>query len=50
MARSYRLEGVPTLTVQGRYVVLANISQKAMLDTTDALIGEARKQIAKSKP
>src|SRR5712664_1068187 len=50
MARSYRLEGVPTLTVQGRYVVLANISQKAMLDTTDSLIGEARKQIAKSKP
>jgi thiol:disulfide interchange protein DsbA len=50
MARSYRLEGVPTLTVQGRYLVLASTSQKAMLDTTDTLIGEARKQIAKSKP
>ena len=50
LARSYRLDGVPTLTVQGRYLVLANTSQKAMLDTTDSLIGEARKQIAKSKP
>jgi thiol:disulfide interchange protein DsbA len=49
MARSYRLDGVPALTVQGRYLVLANTSQKAMLATTDSLIGEARKQLAKAK-
>jgi thiol:disulfide interchange protein DsbA len=49
MARSYRLDGVPALTVQGRYLVLANTSQKAMLATADSLIGEARKQLAKAK-
>jgi thiol:disulfide interchange protein DsbA len=50
MASAYRLEGVPTLTVQGRYLVLASTSQKSMLETADTLIGEARKRIAKSKP
>ena len=50
MARSYRLDGVPTLTVQGRYLVLASTSQKSMLDTADVLIGEARKHIPKAKP
>jgi thiol:disulfide interchange protein DsbA len=50
MARSYRLDGVPALTVQGRYVVLASTSQRAMLATTDSLIGETRKQLAKAKP
>jgi thiol:disulfide interchange protein DsbA len=49
MARSYRLDGVPALTVQGRYLVLANTSQKAMLATADSLIGEARKQLGKAK-
>src|SRR5438093_502020 len=43
MASAYRLEGVPTLTVQGRYLVLASTSQKSMLETADFLIGEARK-------
>jgi hypothetical protein len=33
--------------VQGRYLVLASTSQKAMLVTADFLIGEARKQVAK---
>ena len=47
MASSYRLDGVPTLSVQGRYLVLASTSQKAMLVTADFLIGEARKQVAK---
>jgi len=47
MASSYRLDGVPTLSVQGRYLVLASTSQKAMLATADFLIGEARKQVAK---
>jgi thiol:disulfide interchange protein DsbA len=50
MARSYRLDGVPGISVQGRYLVLASTSQKAMLATTDSLIGEARKQLAKAKP
>jgi protein dithiol oxidoreductase (disulfide-forming) len=47
MASSYRLDGVPVLSVQGRYLVLASTSQKAMLVTADFLIGEARKQVAK---
>ena len=50
MASAYRLDGVPTLTVQGRYLVLANTSQKTMLATADFLIGETRKQLAKAKP
>jgi thiol:disulfide interchange protein DsbA len=50
MARSYRLDGVPALAVQGRYLVLARTSQKEMLATADSLIGEARKQLAKAKP
>lgn len=47
MAAAYRLDGVPALSVQGRYLVLASTSRKAMLDTADSLIGEARKQVAK---
>ncbi|HEY6240275.1 MAG TPA: thiol:disulfide interchange protein DsbA/DsbL [Burkholderiales bacterium] len=50
MGRAYRLEGVPTLTVQGRYLVVASTSRKAMLNTTDFLIGETRKQLPKAKP
>jgi len=50
MASAYRLDGVPTMTVQGSYLVLANTSQKAMLATADFLIGETRKQLAKAKP
>ena len=47
MARAYRLDGVPTLAVQGRYVTIAN---SRMLSTTDFLIGEARKRLGKSSP
>jgi protein dithiol oxidoreductase (disulfide-forming) len=50
MARDFRLDGVPTLAVQGRYVIPASGSRGAMLATTDFLIGEARKQFAKAKP
>jgi thiol:disulfide interchange protein DsbA len=50
MASAYKLDGVPALTVQGRYVVLASTSQKAMLATAESLIGEARKQLPKAKP
>lgn len=44
MARTYRLDGVPTLAVQGRYLTIAN---SRMLSTTDFLIGEVRKRPAK---
>jgi thiol:disulfide interchange protein DsbA len=47
MGRAYRLDGVPALTVHGRYLVTASTS---MLATTDFLIGESRKQLAKTKP
>jgi len=49
LGRSYRLEGVPTLTVQGKYVVLASNSRRSMLATADFLIGQARKQPAAPK-
>lgn len=47
MSRDYRLDGVPKLVVHGRYAVE---SRKTMFATTDVLIGEARKQIAKARP
>ncbi len=50
MGRAYRLDGVPTLAVQGRYLVVASTSRRAMLATADFLIGETRKQLAKAKP
>jgi len=50
MGRGYRLEGVPALTVQGRYLVVASTSRRAMLATADFLIGETRKQFPKPKP
>ena len=50
MGRAYRLDGVPTLAVQGRYVVVASTSRQAMLSTTDFLIGETRKRLGKSSP
>jgi len=50
MARSYRLDGVPALSVQGRYLVMAKTAPKAMLDNADFFIGETRKQLAKTNP
>ncbi len=50
MNQAYRLDGVPALAVQGRYIVIASTSRKAMLATTDFLIGEARKQLSRAKP
>lgn len=50
IARSYPKFGnfgVPFLIVQGRYLVVAAESPKAMLENADFLIGEARKQVAK---
>ena len=50
MSRAYRLDGVPTLAVQGRYLVIPSTSRKGMLATADFLIGEARKQSTRAKP
>lgn len=50
MSRAYRLESVPALAVQGRYIVIARTSQKAMLATADFLIGEVRKQSTRARP
>jgi len=50
MSRAYRLDGVPALAVQGRYVVIPSTSRKGMLSTADFLIGETRKQSAKARP
>ena len=50
MSRAYRLDGVPTLAVQGRYLVVATTSRKAMLAAADFLIGETRRQLARAKP
>jgi len=50
MAGAYKLDGVPAIVVQGRYLVLASTSQQAMLATADSFVGEARKQLAKAKP
>jgi thiol:disulfide interchange protein DsbA len=50
MSQAYRLDGVPSLAVQGRFVVMASGSRQGMLATTSYLIGEARKQAAKSRP
>ncbi len=49
LTQAYRIDGVPALTVNGRYVVSATMSgeRRAMLDVTSYLIGEARKQLAK---
>ena len=47
ITQAYRLDGVPGLAVQGRYVVRASAN---MLNVTDHLIGDARKQLARSKP
>lgn len=43
---SYKLEGVPTLAVHGRYTIEAERGFEAMLQTADKLIAEARKTIA----
>jgi protein dithiol oxidoreductase (disulfide-forming) len=44
-SQAYRLEGVPTLVVQGRYVVSATAvaDRQGMIDITDRLIAEARR-------
>ena len=43
---SYKLEGVPTLAVHGRYTIEAERGFEGMLQTADKLIAETRKTIA----
>jgi len=47
MSQAYKLDGVPAIAVQGRWVAIATASPNAMLSVTDFLIGEARKRPAK---
>ena len=47
MSQAYKLDGVPAVAVQGRWVAIATGSPNAMLSVTDFLIGEARKRSAK---
>ena len=49
MTVAYRIDGVPSLAVNGRYVVSATMSgdRRTMLEVTSYLVGEARKQVAK---
>lgn len=49
MTQAYKIDGVPAIAVQGRWVATATMSpeRNAMLSVTDFLIGEARKRPAK---
>lgn len=46
LVRDSRIDGVPALMVNGRYLVVAQASAERMLATVDALINEARKNAA----
>jgi thiol:disulfide interchange protein DsbA len=46
LVRDSRIDGVPALMINGRYLVAAGGSSQRMLDTADALIGQARKDLA----
>jgi len=47
MTQAYKIDGVPAIAVQGRWVVSATATgdRQAMLNVTDYLIGEARKRL-----
>lgn len=49
MTQAYKIDGVPAIAVQGRWVATAAMSgeRNAMLRVSDFLIGEARKRPAK---
>lgn len=47
MSRAYKVSGVPTLAVQGRFVVLSSSTRGKMFATTDALIAALRKPSAR---
>ncbi|HSD54671.1 MAG TPA: thiol:disulfide interchange protein DsbA/DsbL [Burkholderiales bacterium] len=46
LVRDTRLDGVPALMVNGRYLVTTQGGSQQMLDTADALIEQARKETA----
>jgi len=47
MTQAYKLDGVPAIGVQGRWVVsaTANSERVGMMNVTDYLVGEARKRL-----
>lgn len=49
MTQSYKIDGVPTFAVQGRFVAsaTANTDRQQLLSVTDYLVGEARRGTAK---
>jgi thiol:disulfide interchange protein DsbA len=49
MTQAYRIDGVPSFSVQGRFVVSAsgNPDRQQILSTTDFLVGEVRRAAAK---
>lgn len=51
LSAAFKLDGVPALAVNGRYMVSAGMSgeRRVMIGVTDYLIGEARKQRAGKK-
>lgn len=48
MTRAYKIDGVPAIAVQGRWVVNASMvgERQAMINVTEYLTGEARKRLA----
>jgi thiol:disulfide interchange protein DsbA len=48
MTQAYKLDGVPAIGVQGRWVVSASMTgePRMMMNVTDYLVGEARKRLA----
>lgn len=49
MTQTFRLSGVPTFAVQGKYLIGAELNndRQQLLDVTDFLIAESRKQLPK---
>jgi thiol:disulfide interchange protein DsbA len=48
LTQGYKLDGVPALAVQGRYLInTSSGDRRVMLNVTDYLINEARKQLPK---
>lgn len=47
LTQAYRIEGVPAIAVDGRWIATASRENSAMLRVADYLIGEARKRSAK---
>ena len=48
MTRAYRIDGVPAIAVQGRWVVNASMvgDRQAMITVTEYLVGETRRRLA----